>query len=235
VSFTSGNEGRPNLRKRVIERLEHSIKMGGYRTDEKLPTEHELAAEFQVSRPIIRDVLQVLRNKGLIYSRQGSGSYVKSNGYKPPLSFAPVTTRSDFQQFYQFRLAIEPTAAAVAASKMTESDIIQLSLPLSDMRSPRLPERGRLDAEFQFHANIAKASGNSFFATVIDALHTHMLADSRPHPTQQGAIDRQSDAVFEEHAKIYEALRTRNALDTHDAMKSHLTNALARFEGSITL
>jgi GntR family transcriptional repressor for pyruvate dehydrogenase complex len=235
VSFSSGNEGRPNFRKRVIERLEHSIKMGGYRTDEKLPTEHELAAEFQVSRPIIRDVLQELRNKGLIYSRQGSGSYVKSNGYKPPLSFAPVTTRSDFQQFYQFRLAIEPIAAAAAASKMTETEIIQLSLPLSDMRSPRRLDRGRHDAEFQFHANIAKASGNSFFATAIDALHTHILADSRPRPSQQGAMDRHFDTIFEEHSKIYEALRARNALDAHNAMKLHLTNALARFEASITL
>lgn len=235
MSLSTSTVGRPDLRKRVIERLEHSIKMGGYRADEKLPTEHELAAEFQVSRPIIRDVLQILRSKGLIYSRQGSGSYVKSNGYKSPLSFAPVTTRSDVQHFYHFRLAIEPLAAELAAKRMSETDIIQLSLSLSDMRSPRLPVKSRLDAQFQFHANVAKASGNSFYATAIDALHSHMRNENGPVSQQITLSESNSPLIYDEYTKFYTALRERRGQDSHDAMKLILINALSRFETTITL
>ena len=202
VALTASTAGRPDLRKRVIERLEHSIKMGGYRADEKLPTEHELAAEFQVSRPIIRDVLQILRDKGLIYSRQGSGSYVKSNGYKSPLSFSPIATRSDVQHFYDFRLAIEPPGCRLAASKMTEPELIQLSLCLNDMRSTHLPSRSRADAQFQFHARIARASGNSFFSTAVSALNMHMLSfPNRDSPAllDHGALNA---VAFEEHIYI---------------------------------
>jgi GntR family transcriptional repressor for pyruvate dehydrogenase complex len=235
VSVSTGNNGRPDLRKRVFERLEHSIKMGGYRADEKLPTEHELAAEFEVSRPIIRDVLQVLRSKGLIYSRQGSGSYVKSNGYKSPLSFVPITTRSDIQHFYQFRIAIEPEAAALAATRMGEADIIHLSLCLSDLRAVRASDRSRADALFQFHTSVARGSGNSFFAISIEALDGHMrLFSNRDSGTFRQSHDV-SPLVFEEHTYIYDALRDRDATQAYSAMKRHLTNALARFESTISL
>lgn len=235
VSVTIGHHARPDLRKRVFERLEHSIKMGGYRADEKLPTENELAVEFQVSRPIIRDVLQVLRNKGLIYSRQGSGSYVKCNGYKQPISFAPITTRSDMLHFYQFRIAIETEATALAATRMSEADIIHLSICLNDMRTARASGRSRIDAIVQFHASVARGSGNSFFSTSIEALDAHIRnAASQVSETCQQQNDIYS-VIFQEHTYIYDAMRVRDATQGSNAMKQHLINDLTRFERTISL
>lgn len=235
MALTTSTPGRPDLRKRVIERLEHSIKMGGYRADEKLPTEYELAAEFQVSRPIIRDVLQILREKGLIYSRQGSGSYVKSHGYKSPLSFSPITTRSDVQHFYEFRMAIEPPAASLAATRLTESELIQLSLFLKDMQAPYVPIRSKTDAQYQFHASIARASGNSFFNTAIIALNGHI--SSFPGFDSQALLEKGANeaVVFEEHTRIYESLRIRDQDGAEEAMKLHLNNSLSRFLTTISL
>lgn len=235
MSLDHENHGRPDLRKRVIERLEHSIKMGGYKADEKLPTEHELAAEFQVSRPIIRDVLQILREKGLIYSRQGSGSYVKSSGYKPPLSFTPIATRSDYQNYYQLRQAIEPIACVSAAERMNEADVIQLSLQMSDMQVRRRNDKARGLAEFQFHSLIAKASGNSFFVTIIEALKNHIAVSSPLVLLQGRKADDDADQIYQEHIKIYQALRKRDGEGAAGAMTSHLSKSLERVERSITL
>ena len=57
--------------------MERAIKSGSYKPDERLPTELDLAAEFEVSRPIVRDALKRLREQGLIYSRRGAGSLAK--------------------------------------------------------------------------------------------------------------------------------------------------------------
>lgn len=74
----------------VLDRMSKAIKSGVYAPDERLPTEHDLAAEFQVSRPVIREALKKLRDQGLIYSRQGAGSFVRQTGLRQPLGFGAV-------------------------------------------------------------------------------------------------------------------------------------------------
>lgn len=184
--------------------------MGGYTADEKLPTEHELAAEFQVSRPIIRDVLQLLRQKGLIYSRQGSGSYVRNNGYKPPLDFAPIVTRSDFQNYYALRIAIEPPATYAAAERLNETEIIQLSVHLRDIQTSLVSDRARKAAEQRFHSLITKASGNNFFFSILEATSKRLSIDSQFGRLFGQAQNADEECYYQEHEEIYHALRERD-------------------------
>jgi len=68
----TARKGLPDI---VFERMLRAIKSGAYKPDERLPTEHDLATEFEVSRPVIREALRRLREQGLIYSRRGAGSF----------------------------------------------------------------------------------------------------------------------------------------------------------------
>jgi GntR family transcriptional repressor for pyruvate dehydrogenase complex len=61
-----GARQRKSLADVVFERMHRSIKSGAYAPDERLPTEHDLAAEFQVSRPVVREALKKLRDQRLI-------------------------------------------------------------------------------------------------------------------------------------------------------------------------
>lgn len=72
--------GRRSLADVVFDRLQRAIKSGAYRPDERLPTEHDLAAEFEVSRPIVREALRRLREQGLIYSRRGAAALSAPSG-----------------------------------------------------------------------------------------------------------------------------------------------------------
>jgi len=69
---------RRSLGDLVFERMHRAIKSGAYKPDERLPTEHDLAIEFEVSRPVIREALRRLREQGFIYSRRGAGSFVRA-------------------------------------------------------------------------------------------------------------------------------------------------------------
>lgn len=77
MTVSGGLNVRRSLSDAVFDRIQRAIKSGAYAVDERLPTEHALAAEFQVSRPVVRDALQRLRDQGLIYSRRGAGSFVR--------------------------------------------------------------------------------------------------------------------------------------------------------------
>src|SRR5882672_7176066 len=60
----------------VAERLLRQVGAGTLKPGDKLPTEHELAAVMQVSRPVIREALRGLSILGVVESRQGGRCYV---------------------------------------------------------------------------------------------------------------------------------------------------------------
>ncbi len=106
---------RKGLADIVFERMLRAIKSGAYKPDERLPTEHDLAAEFEVSRPVIREALKRLRDQSLIYSRRGAGSFVRSVGLRNPLGFGQLENVADLLNCYEFRLTLEPAAAIFSA------------------------------------------------------------------------------------------------------------------------
>ncbi|MGI6720601.1 MAG: GntR family transcriptional regulator [Anaerovoracaceae bacterium] len=70
------NAAKP-LYLQLFEQLESGIKSGTYSKDSKLPSEKELCEAFNVSRITVRKALKLLEDKGMAYSVQGKGSYVK--------------------------------------------------------------------------------------------------------------------------------------------------------------
>lgn len=65
--------------KEVAEAIRMRIKSHTYPVDERLPDQHSLAKEFKTSRVTIKKALDLLTAAGLVYSIQGSGTYVKKN------------------------------------------------------------------------------------------------------------------------------------------------------------
>src|SRR6218665_1590482 len=110
----TARKGLPDI---VFERMLRAIKSGAYKPDERLPTEHDLATEFEVSRPIIREALKPLPDQGLIYSRSGAGSFVRALGLREPLGFGQLENVADLLNCYEFRMTLEPAAAAAAAAR----------------------------------------------------------------------------------------------------------------------
>ncbi|MFM7123320.1 MAG: GntR family transcriptional regulator, partial [Fluviibacter sp.] len=60
----------------VARQLEQRILEGALKAGDRLPAERELALELGVSRPCLREAIQKLASRGLLYSRQGGGTYV---------------------------------------------------------------------------------------------------------------------------------------------------------------
>lgn len=224
----TGLNVRRSLADAVYDRMQRAIKSGAYGADERLPTEHALAAEFQVSRPVVRDALARLRDQGLIYSRRGSGSFVRNHGIKEPLGFGQIENISDLQYCYEFRLTIEPEAAAAAALRRDDMALGEMKAVLDQLRDATNRQAHRADADFLFHLGIAKASSNPYFATAMEALEDHIAVGMQFHGISLKNTTGGLQHVFVEHNGIFEAIRTGNAEEARRQMREHLLGSRDR-------
>ena len=225
-------QNRKRLADVAFERLMQAIKSGAYGEDERLPTEHDLAAEFQVSRPVIREALKRLRDQGLIYSRQGAGSFVRQAGLRNPLGFGQIENIADLQRCYEFRITLEPEAAAAAAERRSDAALDAIKAALDLMRDATARQRHREDADFQFHLSIAKASENQYFSTAMEALKDHIAVGMQFHGLSLKATPSGLTDVLAEHRGIYDAILKGQAGDARTRMREHLIGSRDRlFEG----
>ena len=220
--------GRRSLADVVFDRLQRAIKSGAYRPDERLPTEHDLAAEFEVSRPIVREALKRLRDQGLIYSRRGAGSFVRVIGLKQPLGFGQLENVSDLLNCYEFRVTIGPEAAALAAERHDPGSLAAISAALEMMRDATNRSTHREDADFQFHLAIANAAENSYFSTAMEALKDHIAVGMRFHGASVKREASGLSRVFGEHSSIYEAIRDRDGAAARVLMRDLLIGSRER-------
>lgn len=226
---------------RVYENLLNRIRSGIYPPEMRLPSEHALSAEFGVSRPIIRAALGRLREADLIRSRKGSGSFV--HGTASPgaagsggdlLGFAPVETIADIQRCFEFRLTIEPEAAAKAALRRSEAALTAIEAAAVLLRQATDRQEHRDDADFAFHLAIAEASNNHYYASTLQALRSHVAVGMKLHGLSLKGRRASLETVFAEHAAILAAIRAREPAAAAEAMRSHLTHSRDRlFEGRL--
>lgn len=219
---------RKSLADVVFERMHRAIKSGAYQPDERLPTEHDLAAEFEVSRPIIREALRRLREQGLVYSRRGAGSFVRALGMKEPLGFGQLENVADLLNCYEFRLTLEPAAAAAAAARHTPESLAAIRHALELMRDATNRQSHREDADFQFHLAIAIAAKNSYFSTAMEALKDHIAVGMKFHGASVKRETAGLTRVFAEHEAIADAIAAGDGAKARQLMLDHLTGSRER-------
>lgn len=224
----------PSLVDKVYGELAERIANGDYAPDQKLPGEHELAGIFDVSRPVLREALGRLREDGLIYSRQGSGSFVQARAKALPLGFARVETIADIQRCFEFRISMESDAAHFAALRRSDDNLVKMETALGLLREATRKRKHREDADYAFHLAISEATNNHYFATSLNALKDHVAVGMKLHGQSLMGPQPGLEEVFEEHSSIFEAIRDRDAEAARTAMRLHLESSRDRlFEGRL--
>ncbi|WP_132957165.1 FadR/GntR family transcriptional regulator [Rhizobium sp. BK251] len=220
---------------RVFNQLMERIRAGNYPPDSRLPGEHELASLLGVSRPIVRDALARLREQGIVYARQGAGTFVSAHGSPTTqLAYSPVKTIADIQRCYEFRLTIEPAAAFFAAKRRDDAAIQKIASALADLREATSHQLHRADADFIFHRSVTEAANNHYYTASIDALKAHIAVGMHLHGLSLLGPRQGLEQVFQEHNAIYKAIADGRAEDARDLMQTHLEGSRDRlFEGRV--
>ncbi len=149
----------------ILAQLENMIIEGSLQPGEKLLPERELAKQFEVSRPSLREAIQKLEVKGLVTRKQGGGTFVSKQIMKsfadPLFDLMANSSESQFD-LLEFRHGIEGIASYYAAMRGTATDFEQIQTKHNDIGNSQLEDNFHLEAQavYEFYLAICAASHN---------------------------------------------------------------------------
>ncbi|WGK61242.1 FCD domain-containing protein [Halopseudomonas sp. SMJS2] len=161
----------------IVEQLESMMLDGILKPGERLPAERQLAEQFGVSRPSLREAIQKLAARGLLVSRQGGGNYVTESlgsSFSDPLLDLLEGRPEAHRDLLEFRHTLEADCAYFAALRATEVDHQHLREAYEVLQACYAREGGSRTeegaADARFHLAIAEASHNIILLHTIRGL-----------------------------------------------------------------
>lgn len=196
---------------------------------EVLPREELLAERMGVSRTALREAIKVLSAKGLIESRQKTGTRVRDIARWNQLDADVLSWRcasmptDDFvEKLVEMREIIEPAAAAAAARRRTAAQLSSIELAYGEMEAAT-----NLDAwtaaDLAFHEAMLQATGNelmiSLFSVVESALGMFFVLSARTAGDFKYSLPH--------HLKVLEAVRRKHPEVARKAMQTMIADSRA--------
>jgi DNA-binding FadR family transcriptional regulator len=224
-----------NLSDMVYEKLISAVISGKFAVNSKLPPEIELARQIDVSRPILRIALQRLRDDGILKSRRGSGNFIIRQPHQTVLQMVQLSQIPDIQNCFKFRIGVEGESAFYAAINRDNAFLEKINRALSGLDDAALNNISGVDADFDFHMNIAQASGNPYFVSSLAAIRDQFIFGiSVTHNLSLRRTKKRLSLVGAEHQAIGEAIARSDPEQARLAMRQHLEHARRRlFEGDL--
>ncbi|HPE93783.1 MAG TPA: FadR/GntR family transcriptional regulator [Sphaerochaeta sp.] len=213
---------RVNLSQQIADHLEEVILSSPTsKVAEKLPGEMKLAKQYNVSRPVIREALKLLQERGLITLKNGSGAYItrpENDTVMNAINRIMQVDRIKSDDLTQMREILELSSVDQAVKRITDEQLKEMDAILSKFEDKSLPLKERVKLDEQFHIAIAQATGNELLSMFVGVL-TSLLRDYMGKGILiEGGIE---DAI-KRHREIYQALLNRDAKAVHQAMVDHL-------------
>lgn len=191
------------------------------RISEKLPSEMKLAKQYNVSRPIIREAMKLLQERGLITLKNGSGAYItrpETDTVMNAVSRIMQVDNISAEELTQMRGILELSSVDLAAQNISSGQLQEMREILSDFSDTTLPLKKRVSLDEAFHIAIAKASGNNLLVMFITVL-TSLLRD---YMGKGILVDGGIQDAIKRHHEIFSALEKHDAQAAHQAMTDHL-------------
>jgi len=210
----------------IAQHLESLVLEGSLRPHEKLPAERDLAERFDVSRPSLREALEKLEKRGLLYKGKGGTTFVApllGEGFTQPL-YAAMAERPDTTYDYlEFRRFVEGPASQFAALRGTEIDRGEIRLCFAAMEAAHRKDdpSDEAEADAEFHLSIYEASHNLVMLHVMRSMSDLLRKDvfyNRAKLYQRQGV---RELLLAQHRTIFEAVvagdpeAARNAAEAH--------------------
>ncbi len=228
-----------SLAKQIAENIREAIVKGSLKVDERLPTEEELAARFEVSRPTIREALKRLAAQHLIRSRRGptGGTFVnRPSQDEVRLNLTNAMTllvgmgEFNLADIAETRQGLETLCCRLAAERRTDAHLVALAVELDIQRDPALSDVDFCASDVRFHRVLADATDNALLKfivlTVIDAL--------QPVANMVVYQFRERQRLVSQHESILAALQARDADSAIAALNEQIADLGEKYAQACT-
>lgn len=223
---------RDTLSQQIQESLIALIDSHDMAPGDTLPSESQLAAEFGVSRPVIREALKALQGEGVIEIVTGKNAVIKpisSTMLRRYFERAIAMKSASFRDLIEVRQGLETQSAMLAAVRATDEEIAALERVMGHMREHMHDHARFAEFDVEFHLLIASAARNPMIFYLIESIR-----DAMRDNVLLGMSSRSSEEEYTNVRTRHEAILA--ALQAHDpdaaqrAMQEHFAEALRAFE-----
>jgi GntR family transcriptional repressor for pyruvate dehydrogenase complex len=222
---------RESAAQQIASQIRGAMLAGDLEAGQRLPAEHELADEYGVSRPTVREAMRMLSTDGLVRATRGAsgGTFIAL-----PAPDAVASSLSDTIELWfragstsaadveQARSWIERGCVRLAAENRTEPDLETIQAAVDDARDPSLDTDRFLELDIDFHVAISRAAHNGVLELAMTAIHL-----ARPRTNTLLLSTLKPAAIIDQHDAILAAIRAGDPDVAEQAFLDHLDHLIA--------
>ncbi len=211
---------------RLFDDMLRLIESGEWGVNETIPSERTLMKDFGVSRIAVRESLSMLKALGVLNISHGKSTTVCKMSSETLAKLFPLMLsmegKQSLQHVFEVRLGLELQTARLAALKRTTDDLNRLTALVKRFDSYQTDTPESIEADHQFHVQVAKATGNPLFWVLLNILGSYVKFAQR----ESGKHDpEQHRRASQAHHAILQAIIERDPEESQQEMEKHLRDA----------
>jgi GntR family transcriptional repressor for pyruvate dehydrogenase complex len=211
----------------VVHQIEVLVLEGILRVGDRLPGERELAKQFNVSRPILREALKVLEGRGLLNTHHGGGTFVadvSGQVFTRPVMELIARHQKATLDYLEYRREVEGVTIEFAARRATDADKALLTRIITAMKAAHqkddFEEEATIDVEF--HSAIGECAHNIILLHTLRSCYRLLAEGVFYNRAMVYNLPGARDKLLAQHVAIYDAVMAGNPDAARRAAQAHI-------------
>jgi GntR family transcriptional regulator, transcriptional repressor for pyruvate dehydrogenase complex len=220
----------PRASDAVVRTLIDALRGGSLSLGQRLPPERELATQLGVSRPVLREALERLRDVGVVESRRGNGGGIFVRNLVLPTHLLTERTeldRADLLETLEARRCVETACHVLAAERAGPDDLAALAGLVADLRQATDAPEDFVELDTRFHLRLAATARNATLAGALTTIFRDLAAARGRYPKGYGSME----AAIAFQAETLDAVRSGRRARVLAAADRHLAGLEEHFLG----
>lgn len=216
---------------KVFATLHQWIVSGRLQAGDTLPSQDELARQFEVSRNTLREAIFKLSALGLLEAKQGVGTVVRSASsanYLSALQDHLLLDRTSMREFLEARVSIETTIVKLAVARAGQKDFDTLEAIIAKQREAKDAgdEAEFIKMDIAFHMGLGQACGNRVMLKISQTLSDLL----RNFISKVAGVPGNIEQAFHYHSQILESIKAGDADAAQNLMVQHIQETVKNFQ-----
>ncbi len=220
---------RATLPQEIVKAITDLIMRRVWKPGDMIPSEKELAIQFQVGRSTVREAVKSLVVLGVLDARAGEGSFIRAPNTEllsGAFRWGLMLSERNLDDLIDVRALVEVECARRAAERRSRQTLGQLSAAVDEMRQHEGSADVFMAIDMKFHNIISQAAENPIF----ESIGSTIQAMVRIWYPKTYYIPETKGRTIAEHLKIAEAIAAEDANAAAEAMRDHLVEAGSRLK-----
>jgi GntR family transcriptional repressor for pyruvate dehydrogenase complex len=209
----------------ILEQIRELVTEGTLKSGDRLISERDMAERLQVSRASVREAFSALDMLGILESRPGEGTFIRSvprDTALKPLALVVMLYNERKLDIMEVRMILEVESAALAAQRATAEDLVKIRGCLNCLEQDFLNDRLGESSDAGFHLAIAEATENMVLAWFMHTVSDLLEATMRYSRQRLFENPENKEMLLLQHKNIFQAISGRDPKRAREAMSEHL-------------